>query len=128
MTTQALPATAVFNVRDYAATGKKDDNAQAALQAAIDACGQAGGGMVYLPPGDYTTGTLHLRSHVRFHIEAGATVWSSKDVAAWDKRALFYAEDVENITLEGRGTVDGQAEYFWQQKTFDDWYIRPNQL
>jgi polygalacturonase len=128
MSTQALQGMAVFNVRDFAASGRKDDSAQAALQAAIDACAAAGGGTVYVPPGDYTTGTLHLRSHVRFHVEAGATVWSSHDPAVWDKRALFYAEDVHNITLEGRGTIDGQAEYYWKEKTFDDWYIRSNQL
>jgi len=128
MSTQALQAMAVFNVRNYAASGKKEDNAQAAIQATIDACAAAGGGMVYVPPGEYTTGTLHLRSHVRFHVEAGATLYSSKDPAAFDKRALFYAEDVKNITLEGRGTINGQAEYYWKEKTFPDWYIYPNQL
>ena len=44
--------------------------------------------LIDLPPGDYSTGTLHLRAHVRFHVETGATVWSSKDPAAFDKRAL----------------------------------------
>lgn len=128
MTSQAVQALAVFNVRDFGASGRKDEPAQAALQAAIDACAAAGGGMVYLPPGDYTSGTLHLRSHVRFHVEAGATVWSSKEPAAFDRRALLFAEDAESITLEGRGTIDGQAEYYWAEKTFHDWYIYPNQL
>ena len=109
MISQASQSMAVFNVRDFAASGQKDDNAQAALQQAIDACAAAGGGTVYVPPGAYTTGTLHLRSHVRLHVEAGATIYSSKDPAAFDKRALFYAEGVENITLEGRGVVDGQG-------------------
>ena len=70
----------IFNVKDYGATGVKADNAQAAIQKAIDACGKAGGGMVYLPPGEYTSGTLYLRSHVRFHIEGGATLYASKDM------------------------------------------------
>ena len=128
MSTQALQAMAVFNVRDYAATGQREDNAQAALQAAIDACAAAGGGMVYLPPGEYTTGTLHLRRHVRFHVEAGATVWSSKDPAAFDQRPCSMPKMSHHITLEGRGTIDGQAEYYWAEKTFHDWYIYPNQL
>jgi polygalacturonase len=33
----------VFNVRDYGATGRKQDNARPALQQAIDACSKAGG-------------------------------------------------------------------------------------
>ena len=79
---------AIFNVKDYGATGIKTDNAQAAIQKAIDACGKAGGGMVYLPPGEYTSGTLHLRSHVRFHIEGGATLYASKDMSLFAGQAI----------------------------------------
>lgn len=117
-----------FNVCDFGATGNKNDNAQPAIQAAIDACAAAGGGMVYLPPGHYTSGTLHLRSHMRVHLEAGAMLYSSKDRAAFDKHGLFYADGVENITLEGRGTVHGQATYDWRLHDIKDWYIYPNQL
>src|SRR2546425_8585803 len=60
----------VFNVKTYGATGKKADNAEPAIQKAIDACAKAGGGTVYLPPGDYTSGTLRLRSHVRFYVRS----------------------------------------------------------
>ncbi len=118
----------VFNVRDYGASGRKEDDAQAAIQRAIDACAAAGGGMVYFPPGDYTSGTLHLRSHTRVHLEAGATVYSSKDRASFDKHALFYAEEADHITLEGRGTVHGQAAYTRRLHDTQDWYIYPNQV
>jgi hypothetical protein len=118
----------IFNVRDFGATGIKEDSAQAAIQTAIEACAAAGGGMVYFPPGAYTTGTLQLRSHIRIYLEAGAVIYSSKDPTAFYKRALFYAEDLQNITLEGRGTVDGQAEYLWRMNDMKDWYIYPNQL
>ena len=120
---------AVFNVRDFGATGNKADSAQAAIQKAVDACAAAGGGMVYVPPGEYSTGTIHLRSHVRFQIEAGATIYSIKDKAAFDKDALFYGEDLANITLEGRGTVDGQGRYDYRPKgDFHDDFIYPNQV
>ncbi len=121
-------ASAFFNVRDYGASGQKADSAQAAIQQAIDACAAAGGGTVYCPPGAYTTGTLHLRSRVRLHVEAGATIYSSKDKASFTKNALFYAEDVEHITLEGRGAIDGQAEYLWRLADFRDMNIYPNQV
>jgi hypothetical protein len=120
---------AIFNVRDYGATGRKADFSGAAIQKAVDACAAAGGGLVYLPPGDYTSGTIHLRSHVRFFIEAGATVYSVKDKGAFDKEALFYGEDLVNITLEGRGTVNGEAAYEWRPKgDFNDDFIYPNQV
>mgnify|MGYP000274199919 CR=1 FL=1 len=128
MTVENTPTMTIYNVRQYGASGKKEDSAQSAIQQAIDACAAAGGGMVYLPPGDYTTGTLHLRSHVRVFLEAGATLYASKDPAAFDRRALFYGEDIENISLEGRGTVHGQAEYEWRLMDIHDWYIYPNQV
>ncbi len=117
---------AVFNVKDYGAMGTKSLSAQAAIQKAIDACAAAGGGMVYLPPGEYSSGTLHLKSHVRLHIEAGATLFSIKDKTAFDKEALIYAEGVENISIEGKGTIDGQGRYEWRLNDIEDDFIRPN--
>lgn len=122
------PLSSIYNVRDYGASASKQVSSQSAIQKTIDACAQAGGGVVYFPPGEYTSGTLHLRSHVRIYLEAGATIYSSKESVDFDRRALFYAEDVENISLEGRGTVDGQAEYEWRLMDMQDWYIYPNQI
>lgn len=51
-TTRGRPQV-VFNVRDYGATGRKAENAGPAIQSAVDACSEAEGGMVYLPPGEY---------------------------------------------------------------------------
>ena len=79
---------AVFNVKDFGATGRKTDDAHAAIQKAVDACAEAGGGMVYLPPGEYSSGTIKLKSHVRFHIEAGATLFASLNRKSFDKGAL----------------------------------------
>ncbi len=119
----------VFNVRDFGATGRKADNAQAAIQKALDACAAAGGGVVYLPPGDYTSGTLHLRSHVRLFVEAGATVYSIKQKSAFDKDSLLYGEDLVDITIEGRGTFNGEAGYDWRLKgDHQDDFIRSNQV
>jgi hypothetical protein len=118
-----------FNVHDYGATGVKKDNAQAAIQKAVDACAAAGGGTVFVPAGEYSTGTIHLRSHVRIFLESGATLYSIKIKAAFDKDALFYAEDVSNITLDGRGTVNGQAAYVYRPKgDHHDDFIYPNQV
>lgn len=117
----------VFNVREFGATGKKAQNAQRLIQRSIDSCAVLGGGMVYFPPGEYSSGTLHLRSHVRFFLEAGATLFSIKEKSAFDKDALLYGEDLQNITIEGRGTIDGQGGYEWRLNDIQDDFIRPNQ-
>lgn len=118
----------VFNVKDYGATGMKTDDARAALQRTIDACAAAGGGTVYLPAGEYTSGTLHLRSHVRLFLDAGATLFASPDPQHYDKPALLYGEGSNGVTIEGRGTVDGQSAYVWRLDDLDDAYIRDNKL
>ena len=124
---RAEVAEPVFNVKTYGATGKKADNAGPAIQKAIDACAKAGGGTVYLPPGDYTSGTLRLRSHVRFYVGPGATLFAAEEDPAFDTDGLLVGEDLENITIEGRGVINGQAKYDWRMNVIDDGYIRDNQ-
>ena len=127
----ALSAQPVFNVKNYGATGRRQDNARPPLQRAIDACGRAGGGTVYVPPGEYTSGQLRLRSGVRLYLEAGATLFASLDGREFDaapKSAFLYGEDLHDIAIEGRGTIDGQASHEWRLNNFTDYYIRPNQL
>ena len=115
----------IFNVKSFGATGNKTNDARPTIQKAIDACAAAGGGTVLFPPGDYTSGTLHLRSHVHVQVEAGATVFASRDPQAYDtnlipsKAALFYGDKLDDVSLAGQGTLDGQAEYEWREDDFE---------
>jgi polygalacturonase len=132
----ALPGRAAnqYDVTRYGATGRKDDNAQPAIQRAIDACGAAGGGTVYFPPGAYTTATLELRSHVTLHLEAGATLYASRQEESYNLRkesgyretgvpVLLYGRDLTRIAITGKGTVDGQAEHAWNPLSDVDNFI-----
>jgi polygalacturonase len=127
---QSVVGQPVFNVKDYGATGRKNDDARQALQKAIDACGKAGGGRVYVPPGEYSSGQLHLRSGVRLYVEAGATIYATLDSRQYDNAknaALIYGEDLHDIALEGAGTLDGQSTYEWHLNDITDHYILANQ-
>jgi polygalacturonase len=115
-----------FDVRAFGASGRAKDDARPAIQKAIEACAAAGGGSVCFPPGEYTSGSIELRSHVRVILDAGATVFSAKGKEAFPKEALFFGEDLEGVTLEGRGKIDGRAEYEWRENDLDDRYIHPN--
>lgn len=120
----------VFNVKDYGASGLKGDDARPAIQQAIAACAKAGGGTVFVPPGEYTSGQIHLASNVRFYVDAGATLYASLDGKQFDsgmKAALFYGEDLHDIAIEGRGTINGQATYHWRKNEITDFYILSNQ-
>ena len=82
------------------------------LQHAIDECAETGGGMVIFAPGRYLTGTLHLRSHVELRLERGAVLLGDmrvRDKSVYPKRALIYAEGIEDAGISGQGIIDGQA-------------------
>ncbi|MCB0376356.1 MAG: hypothetical protein KDD04_10590, partial [Sinomicrobium sp.] len=109
-------ASPFFNVKDYGATGEKTAIATQAIQQAIDACHQAGGGTVYFPGGDYTSGSLRLKSFVTLHISAGATLYASQDTADYTifgshsrRPILIYADSAERIGIVGKGKIHGQA-------------------
>ncbi len=108
------PLGGVCNVRDHGATGVRLQNATAAMQAAVDACHAQGGGTAYVPPGEYTTGTIVLKDNVTLWLEAGAVLCLSQDRADFPReRAFVFAEGARNIAIRGRGRFDGQARYEW---------------
>ena len=112
---------ATLNVRDFGACGDKSNNDAPAIQKAIDACHAKGGGTVALPPGDYLSGMIRLRSHVTLRLENGATLWASPHESDYVRSAhvgrgvkviyyLLVAEDQEHIALEGDGVIHGVGE------------------
>ncbi|HVU35510.1 MAG TPA: glycoside hydrolase family 28 protein [Opitutaceae bacterium] len=129
----ALPASAAvaprawYNVRDYGATGDGRTLDTSALNRAVRACAAAGGGTVYLPPGAYLSGTVELKSHVALDLDSGATLLGSENPedypstpSVWGDGGemmapLLYAVDADNITITGRGTIDGQGAIWWRR-------------
>jgi polygalacturonase len=117
----------IYNVRDHGARGDKKGNDGPAIQAAIDACFAAGGGRVYVPAGDYLCGGLRMKSHVSFYLEAGATLWVSPEEEDYkDGNRFLYAEDENNITIEGRGTIHGTGQADLMRKKTDKKEQRPS--
>jgi polygalacturonase len=66
-----------YNVKDFGAVGGGTTLDSAGIQAAIDACGESGDGVVYFPGGSYLCGTLRLRSFVELEISAGGRYCSA---------------------------------------------------
>ena len=57
-----------YDILSYGAVADGATLCTAAIQAAIDACHQNGGGTVEVPAGTFKTGTLWLKSHVELHL------------------------------------------------------------
>ncbi|MCF7974287.1 MAG: right-handed parallel beta-helix repeat-containing protein [Phycisphaerae bacterium] len=116
-----------YSVRDYGAKGDGQTLDTLAVNQAIEACVQAGGGRVVLTPGRYLCGTVYLKSHVTLYLEAGATLVGTPDLtqyqqaappdtmpeANWGKwhRALILAEGAEAIAIAGPGVIDGNKVF-----------------
>ncbi len=114
----AFGATGVVNVLDHGAVADGTALNTAALQKAIAACVQQKGGTVLIPPGVFRTGPVQLQSHVTLQLEAGAVLRASEAIAdhrvGGRLRPLVWAQDAENITICGRGTIDGRGTSFMQ--------------
>lgn len=97
----------------------------AALQQAIDRASARGGGTVLLEKGDYVTGSIVMKDHVRLMVAQGARLLASTDLADFPEhicrrvtvqdthmgmnQALIFAEGCCNIALCGPGEIDGRG-------------------
>jgi unsaturated rhamnogalacturonyl hydrolase len=113
-----------FSILDYGAVGDGKTDSSAAITKAIADAVKHGGGRVIVPPGDYVTGPIHLKSKINLHVEKGATLLFKTDPAAylplvftrwegmecWNYSPLIYAIDAEHIAVTGEGVLDGQAD------------------
>jgi hypothetical protein len=118
----------VYNIRKYGAKGDGIALDTAALQAAIDACHQDGGGIVLVPAGTFQIGSVELKSNVTLHIAAAGKLLGSADGKQYHavdaipltgdstlndgNWALLFAVNATNVTIEGAGTIDGQGAQF----------------
>lgn len=117
----------VHNVREYGAAADGLTLDTVAINKAIQACADTGGGQVHFPPGRYLSGTIKLRSHVHLALSLGATLVGTTNLseyhppavpdfmpeARWGKwhRGLIIGESVENVTIAGPGTIDGNRVF-----------------
>jgi polygalacturonase len=108
----------VLDIRDAGAVGDGKTISTRMIQNAIDSTAKSGGGTVYVPPGVFITGTLQLRSNVNLHLESGAVLKGSPNLADYflngKKVGLLFTQDVENVSITGSGTIDGNGDSFME--------------
>ncbi|WP_311947514.1 glycoside hydrolase family 28 protein [Mucilaginibacter terrae] len=126
----------IYNVTAYGAVADgRTDNATA-IQKAIDAASAAGGGTVIIPSGGiYMASPFNLRSNIVFEVEVNARVLANPDEKAYTKSAFrdnkgegtiwIGGEKLENVTICGAGTIDGNGTSFMGAELEDSYVLKP---
>jgi parallel beta-helix repeat protein len=114
-------------VLDHGATGDGRTIDTPAINQAIDAASQAGGGTVLFPAGTYACFSIHLKSSVELHLERGAVILAAEgtqyDAAEpntpWEAyqdyghnhwhNSLLWGEDLHDLSITGAGLIHGKG-------------------
>lgn len=115
-----------YLVTDY---GVKQDSTllqTEALQAVIDRAAE-NGGVVVIPKGVFLSGSLFFKQHTHLHLEEGAVLKGSDDIANFRIvktrmegqtlnyfAALVNADQVDGFTISGKGIIDGNGLRYWR--------------
>jgi polygalacturonase len=123
--------TSFFNVKNYGAVGDGKNLDSKAINLAIDSASLSGGGTIYLPAGNYFSGSIHLKSNITLFIAQGATIIAAPVSAGngydeeeesisvkfqdsghshW-KNSLIWGYDIQNVSIIGAGLINGENLY-----------------
>ncbi|MEL7587476.1 MAG: glycosyl hydrolase family 28 protein [Prolixibacteraceae bacterium] len=114
-----------YNIITFGAVADGKTVCTKAIQSAIDK-GSENGDKVIIPAGSFVTGTLFLKNNTALVLEKNARLLGSADLAdypktkvnfrfwgdTWTYQSLIVAHNVDNITIEGQGTIDGRGSAF----------------
>src|ERR1700733_907441 len=96
----------------------------AAIQEAIDACEQHGGGTVRLSAGTWLSAPIVLKSNITLELDRGATLLGSSDHHDYPPKTEFRAPGLQslvsatnatNVSITGDGVIDGAGDSWWQE-------------
>jgi polygalacturonase len=127
----ALPTEtgAVWNVRDFGATGDGRTLDTESINETILAAASAGGRTVWFPAGKYLSVSIRLKSNITLYLDSGATIiaadpkegyrYDPPEPNPWDKyddfghmhwhNSLIWGENLENVSIIGPGMIWGKG-------------------
>ena len=129
-------AQSVYDVSTFGAKGDGVTDDATAIQRAINQCSRDGGGRVLFPRNHiYLAGPVELKSNVELYLEATATLKANPDESIYHLSAFgknegegmlwLYANDAENISITGKGTIHGNGIAFMGAELEDSYELKP---
>lgn len=121
-----------YDIRNFGALQGDKESTTAAIEKAIDLATKSGGNII-IPPGEWLTKAIHLKSNVNLHVSEGATLLFSGDpkdylpavhsswegLECYNYSPLIYAYEATNVAVTGKGTVKADLTV-WEK-----WFTRP---
>jgi polygalacturonase len=121
--------TIFYDIRSFGATGNGKTLDTKAINDAIDAASNAGGGTVYFPAGTYLSFSIRLKSHISLFLDAGCILLAADSTAdgkyddaepnPYDQyqdyghshwqNSLIWGENLQDISILGTGIIHGKG-------------------
>src|SRR5688500_5395637 len=125
----AVASTPLLSVRALGAAGDGKTLDTPAINKAIEAAAERGGGTVFFPAGEYLSVSIRLKSNVSLYLDQGATIVaaSPRDGHQYDPpepnesdqyqdfghthwhNSLIWGENLENVSILGPGKIWGKG-------------------
>ncbi|XP_077233147.1 putative polygalacturonase [Tasmannia lanceolata] len=125
------------SLTDFGGIGDGVTSNTKAFQRAIDYLsqfGSYGGGLLYVPPGKWLTGSFNLTSYFTLYLHKDAVIMGSQDMNDWPLidplpsygrgrdepggrySSLIMGSNLTDVVITGdNGTIDGQGAMWWQK-------------
>lgn len=116
-----------ISIAEFGAVGDGKTLNTRAIHSAIDRVVENGGGTVIVPRGAFVSGAIFLKPRVNLHLEKGAVLEASTDMANFPEQrtrieghfeekfnpALINASGCDGLRIDGEGTLDGAGRPVW---------------
>jgi hypothetical protein len=128
----------LFNIADFGAKGDGINADTAAIQKALDACAVHGGTVVVPAGRKFLFGSVEIKSHTELHLEPGSELLGSPRIEDYTAAAFpgateparrgwagIVAQDAENISITGAGTINGNGGSYAVEKSNNIYRMSP---
>lgn len=123
---------AFFNIKNFGAKGDGKNIDSKAINTAIEAAAQKGGGTVYFPAGTYLSYSIRLRNNIALYLDQGCVLlaadtadggrYDEPEPNEWGDRlhyqdyghshwhnSLIWGENLSGISITGPGLINGKG-------------------